>query len=244
MGIASVGMQADLARMESISHNTANVLTPGFKRQFTVTSGFSMQVAQAAQAGRAAPTLSLQTGGVAPVRTMIDASAGATRHTGNPQDVAIEGLGFFEVNTPTGPAYTRQGSLRIDVQGRLVNGQDLPVMGTGGEIRLSNAPFTVSTNGDINQDGRVVGRLKLVHFAHPEALVPSGNGIYQAGTAQVQDAKAAGSLRVGFLEGSNVSSPQEMVRLTETVRHFEALQRIVQGYDETLEKTIRKLGDF
>jgi flagellar basal-body rod protein FlgF len=241
MAIASIGMQGDLARMESISHNTANVLTPGFKRQVTITSGFAAQVEQA---GKSNPTVTMHTGGAAPVRVMIDPSAGGMRHTGNFQDVAIEGPGFFEINTPTGPAYTRQGSLRTDVQGRLVNLQDLPLMGTSGELRLSNTPFTISPNGDVNQDGRVVGRLKTVQFAHPEALVPSGNGIYQAGTAQVQDPKTPASLRVGFLEGSNVSSPQEMVRLTETVRHFESLQRIVQGYDETLEKTIRKLGDF
>jgi flagellar basal body rod protein FlgG len=66
-----------------------------------------------------------------------------------------------------------------------------------------------------------------------------------AGSAQqVADPKTPSSLRTGFLETSNVSSPQEMVRLTETVRHFESLQRLVQGYDETLEKTIRKLGEF
>ena len=53
-----------------------------------------------------------------------------------------------------------------------------------------------------------------------------------------------GALNQGFLEGSNVSSPQEMVRLSETVRHFESMQRIVQGYDESLEKSIRKLGEF
>jgi flagellar basal body rod protein FlgG len=91
----------------------------------------------------------------------------------------------------------------------------------------------------------VAGRLKLVQFDRAEGMVPSGNGIYLAGSAQqVSDTKMPSALRTGFLEGSNVSSPQEMVRLTETVRHFESLQRLVQGYDETLEKTIRKLGEF
>jgi flagellar basal body rod protein FlgG len=76
-------------------------------------------------------------------------------------------------------------------------------------------------------------------------MVPSGNGLYLAVSAhQVQDVKTPSALRTGFLEDSNVSSPQEMVRLTETVRHFESLQRLVQGYDDTLEKTIRKLGEF
>ena len=246
MAIASIGMQGDLARMESISHNTANVLTPGFKRQIAVTPGFAAQVQQGVLDGsRPDAALALQPSVLAPVQTMIDPSSGSLRHTGNNQDVAIEGPAFFEVSTPTGPAYTKAGSLRADVQGRLVNLQDFPVMGIGGEIRLTNTPFTIAANGDVTQDGRVVGRLKLVQFDHAEGMVPNGNGVYLAGSAQqVQDAKAPSSLRTGFLETSNVSSPQEMVRLTETVRHFESLQRLVQGYDETLEKTIRKLGEF
>jgi flagellar basal-body rod protein FlgF len=228
MAIASIGMQADLARMESISHNTANVLTSGFKRQITLSASFAAQVAQNA----------------APVRVMVDPSSGPLRPTGNAHDVAIEGAAFLEVLTPAGLAYTKAGSLRADVQGRLVTLQDHPVMGANGELRLTSNRFTVAANGDVSQDGRVVGRIKLVQFARPEALAPLGNGIYQAGAAEIQDTKTQASLRVGFLEGSNVSSPQEMVRLTETVRHFESLQRIVQGYDETLEKSIRKLGEF
>jgi len=246
MAIASIGMQGDLARMESISHNTANVLTPGFKRQIAITPGFSAQVELGAlQNSTQGTPLAMQPAITAPVRTMIDPSSGALRHTGDAQDVAIEGDAFFEVSTPTGPAYTKAGSLRTDVQGRLVNLQDLPVMGIGGEIRLNNTPFTIAANGDVSQDGHVVGRLKLVQFDHAEGMVPGGNGLYLAGSAQqVPDTKAPSTLRTGFLEGSNVSSPQEMVRLTETVRHFESLQRLVQGYDETLEKTIRKLGEF
>ena len=111
-------------------------------------------------------------------------------------------------------------------------------------MRVTNNPFTIASNGEVKQDDRVVGRLKIVNFANPQALVPNGGGLYSAGKAQLQDTRGETMLRVGFLEGSNVSSPQEMVRLSETVRHFESLQKIVQGYDDTLEKTIRKLGDF
>ncbi len=235
MAIASTGMQGDLARMESISHNTANVLTPGFKRQIAVTSSFAAHLGTGARS-------SAQSSG-APARTVLDLSSGVLRPTGNPHDVAIEGPGFFEIMTAAGVAYTKAGSLRTDLQGRLVTLQDAPVASIGGELRLASTPFTIAPNGNVIQDGRVAGRLKLVQFTHPDALVPVGNGIYQAGSSETLEAKTS-SLRIGFLEGSNVSSPQEMVRLTETVRHFESLQRLVQGYDETLEKTIRKLGEF
>lgn len=239
-------MQADLARLDTISHNTANVLTQGFKRHIAITPGFAAQVQQAVQQGsRQNAALSMQAATIASTQTMIDPSAGALRYTSNAHDVVIEGPAFFEVSTPTGPAYTKAGSLRIDVQGRLVNLQDLPVMGIGGEIRLNNTPFSIAPNGDVTQEDRVAGRLKLVQFDHAEYLEPRGNGIYLAGSAQeAPDTKTPSTLRTGFLEESNVSTPQEMVRLSETVRHFESLQRLVQGYDETLEKTIRKLGEF
>lgn len=234
--IASVGMQSDQAKMDGISHNIANVLTPGYKRQVSVTPTFQAQMlgAQAERAAQAAPAQ----------RISIDPSAGPMRHTGNTQDVAIEGDSFFEVNTPAGPAFTRQGSLRVDVQGRLVGTHGFPVLGNGGEIVLANTPFTIAVNGDVLQDGRVAGQLKRVRFESASAMTPLGNGLYQQGGARVADPVQKDPLRIGFQEGSNVSSPQEMVRMTETVRHFEALSKIVQGYDESLEKTIRKLGDF
>lgn len=240
LAIASIGMQADLARMESISQNVANTLTPGYKRQVTTTPAFAVELAHA----ESARALQLRPQAATSTSVAVDPATGMMRPTANPQDVAIEGPAFFEVTTPAGPAYTKLGNLRVDMQGRLVTGQGLPAMGTGGEIRLNNTPFTVAANGDITQDGRVAGRLRLVSFEHPRLLQAAGAGLYLAGQANPRDAGAGSALRAGFLEGSNVSTPQEMVRMTETVRHFEALQKLVQGYDGMLENSIRKLGEF
>ncbi len=230
MAIAGNGMQYDLQRMESISQNMANVLTPGYKKQVVVATGFTRQV-DSGLAQMPAATLS------------IDPAAGNLRYTGNAQDVALPGAAFLEVAGPDGPAYTRQGSLHVDVRGRLVTAQGMPVMAGGGELVLTG-PFTVGADGAVRQGEQVVGRLKLVTFANPQALVPAGGGLYLQGQARLADQAEGGALRVGYQESSNVSSPQEMVRMTETVRHFEALQKIMQGYDESLEKTIRKLGEF
>lgn len=240
ISVAAVGMQNDQLRLESISQNIANVLTPGYKKQTVMTSAFDVQMS-AAVAGRDA-RLAVTPG--APARLSIDPVGGALRPTGNAQDVAIEGESFFEVNTPGGPAYTRQGALRADLQGRLVGGHGMPVMGEGGEISLTGAPFKIAANGDVSQGERIAGRLKRIRFEHANMLLPQGNGLYLQGGASIKEPRSTDPLRVGFQESSNVSSPQEMVRLAETVRHFEALQKIVQGHDESLENAIRKLGDF
>ena len=241
MMIASIGMQNDQARMETISNNIANVTTPGYKKQIAANAAFQLQLANA---GSAAPALGSSAAGALAPAMSIDPGAGALRPSASQTDVAIDGDSFFEVQTAAGPAYTRQGSLHVDRAGRLVGTHGLPVLGEGGEIRLANAPFSIGTDGEVRQDGRSAGRLKRVRFEHASALVPLGNALYAQGTATIAEAQAKDSLRIGFQEASNVNSPQEMVRLTETVRHFEALAKIVQGYDETLEKTIRKLGDF
>jgi flagellar basal body rod protein FlgG len=240
MILAAAAMQNDQLRLDSIAQNVANVLTPGYKKQTVATSAFEVQM-NAALAGR---DLRLTALSGAPPRVSIDPAAGALRSTGNLQDVAIEGESFFEVNTPTGPAYTRQGAFKTDVQGRLVGAHGMPMMGEGGDITLAGGPFRIAANGDVIQGDRVAGRLKRVLFEHAERLLPQGDGLYLQGDAVVTEPRSSEPLRPGFQENSNVSSPQEMVRLNETIRHFEALARIVQGNDESLENVIRKLGDF
>jgi flagellar basal-body rod protein FlgF len=239
--IAAVGMQDDLARLATVSHNLANVTTPGYKKQVALEGAFGLQLA----------ALLGTTGGgnnalPAPAAAMlsIDASAGPLRPGANRHEVAIEGDSFFELAGPQGPAFTRQGALRVDLKGVLVGSQGLPMMGSGGAISLLNEPFTVTPKGEIEQGGRVAGQLRRVRFDRPGALVPMGDGMYAQGAARVLDAHGADPVRAGFQESSNVNSPREMVRLTEIVRHFESLQKIVQGHDDSLEKTIRKLGEF
>lgn len=238
MAIAGNGMQHDLQRMETISQNMANVLTPGYKKQILVGPAFASLVqGGAVQDGSAADGAGVHS-------LSIDPAAGSLRYTANSQDVAIEGAGFFEVESRSGPQYTRQSGLRVDVNGRLVGSHDLPLAGATGEITLTPEAFKIDANGDVRQGERIAGRLKLVHFANPEALVPVGGGLYEQGNAHLAEREISSRIRTGFQETSNVNSAQEMVRLTETVRHFEALQKIMQGYDDVLEKTIRKLGEF
>jgi flagellar basal body rod protein FlgG len=232
LSIAAISMRNDHDRANVISQNVANVQTPGYKRSHAILE--TLAAATSTSALALPPTS----------RTVNDMRAGPFRPTSRNEDVAIEGEGFIEILTPTGPAFTRQGALRLDAEGRLLSSQGMPVMGTGGEIRLTNDAFTVQQNGDIRQGGRIVARIKLAYFDNPAAMVAAGNGLFLQGTAANREPDAPGVFRSGFLEGSNVNSAQEMVRLTETVRHFESMQKMVQGYDETLEKTLRKLGEF
>ena len=89
-----------------------------------------------------------------------------------------------------------------------------------------------------------MGQFKIVHFSNPETLLREASGLFVQGDNTQLDDTGKIKVRQGYLEASNVISMDEMVRLIETMRHFEAGQKIVQGYDELLEKALRKFGEF
>ncbi len=243
LAISLHSMQADMARLEQIGMNLANVLTPGYKR------GFAVQGAQgasfAAYLSNAAATSRGPTSTAELVEFASDLRAGTLRSTGHSLDVALAGKGYFEVITPGGPAYTRQGNFRLDGSGRLVTAHGYPVMGTAGEIVLEAANPVIAASGEITAamgQRPALGQLKVVEFSDSK-LPLLGDGLHAAGSGMKVLADEQVQLRQGFLENSSVSSTAEMTSLVQTVRHFESMQKTAQGYDEMLGTAIRKLGE-
>jgi flagellar basal body rod protein FlgG len=239
--IASISMQNDLQRLSSIAQNLANANTAGYKRQVTASRPFAAFL----QDGNAVDGGNLSNIGNLGSPSNLDMRVGTLRQTGNNFDVAVEGEGFFEVDTGAEPAYARQGTMRVDGRGRLVTQQGLPLVGLDGDVRPNGGVLTIDAQGGVRQGERSLGQIKLVRFANPGRMAPLGNGLYtQGGAVLAEQSVKPGALRSGFLENSNVESAQEMVRLTETVRHFEAMQKVMQGYDDLFDTTLRKLGEF
>lgn len=243
LAIGLHGMQGDMARLEQIGVNLANVLTPGYKRGVAVQApqgaSFAAHLNNAAAAaegagGVAAPLLDIAT----------DVRTGTLKSTGQSLDVALAGKGFFEVATDAGPAYTRQGSFRLDARGRLVTAQGHPVMGISGEIVLDGASALIAASGAVTtRDGTPVAQLKVVEFDGDAGLRPVGDGLHAAGTGMKLVGEADVQVRQGFLENSNVSSTYEMTSMIHAMRHFESMQKVVQGYDDMVGTAIRKLGE-
>lgn len=236
--LAAVGMHGDVQRTANISHNLANALTPGFKATHAAPPAFSIQLD--APSGVLSPSATLSSASV----TTLDASPGSFRATSRAGDVAIEGESWFELMGAEGNLFTKVGRLSVGKDGTLLGAGGLPIMGEAGAIHLDNAPFSVNATGEVIQNGTSAGTLRRVRIEHADAMIAAGEGTYLPGASKVSDARSTDRVRSGVLEASNVDSAGEMVRLTETVRHFESLQKIVQGYDEILETTIRKLGEF
>ena len=242
MGVALQSMQNDAARMERISMNMANVLTPAYKREVIIEHTFGDLVQIGMNVDQQASALEVVT----------DQRQGTFKVTGQNLDFAISGNGYFEVSTPQGPAYTRQGNFRIDAQGRIVNQQGYPVMGKNGEIVVRTTKPVVDASGLFVEDANAevgnlpatsAGQFKLMEFEHASDLIKVGDGMLTAREGVWGAQSKVAQIHQGQLENANINSMQEMVQVMQTMRHFESMQRIAQGYDEMLGSAVRKLGD-
>jgi flagellar basal-body rod protein FlgF len=257
--IGLTSAQQDFARVDRVALNLANMSTPGYKREVVALRPFADVLMAENASGRESTGSLSSSGQAAPalggMQVLFDVRPGSLKQTGQPFDLALTGDGFFEVATPSGPAYTRQGDFHLDQNGRLVTALGDPVMGMGGEIYLTTRNPSVDTAGNITEPyattgpgatapGRPVAQIKVVHFENSGTLQRLGNGLLASGQATAIASDNVTQIRQGALENSNVDSMHEMVQLLQTVRHFESMQRIVQGYDELLGTAIRKLGDL
>jgi flagellar basal-body rod protein FlgF len=227
--IAAIGLQQDSERLRVVSHNVANLATPGYKRQVVVHTPFADTV-NAVQSGY----------------TATDVSAGKLRTTGNLLDVALSEREFLLVQAAAGSmALSKGGSLHIDGQGRLVTAGGHAVQGLNGEIV---APVTaqdvrIDVGGAVYADNRRVGALQVIKLPSNARIAPLGDGLFAFQSSDVVPV-ATPAVQPGRLEASNVAPSQEMVQVMMASRHAESMARLIQGADEALEKTIRKLGEL
>lgn len=176
---------------------------------------------------------------VAPHQIKTTFEPGRIRLTGNPLDVAIQGQGFFEVQTPQGSRYTRNGMLSLDNQRRLVTGLGYPVMGTRGEIKIPPGKLEITSQGDIKVDDKPVATIKVMEFADEDMPQKSSDGLFfsEKGTVGKNP-----QIQVGHIEESNVNSIGEMVKMLQGMRNYESTQKLIQSLDRMTEVTIQDVG--
>jgi flagellar basal-body rod protein FlgF len=233
MYAALSGNLSAMRRLEVLSNNLANASTPGFKAdqiQFeSVLSAVKNPTGQE-------PVLSNE-------RFSTDFTAGPLQKSDNVFDVALEGDGFFVVNTPQGPAYTRQGNFHRGAGGKLVNADGYEVQGqNGSSISVAGGRVQIGDNGAVTLDGVASGTLAQVDFPKPYALTKLGGGLFQPSDPQVTPTASNTAVKQGFLEGSNVKVVVEMARMIETSRYFESCAKAVRTYDDMASKAANDLG--
>lgn len=218
--IAASGLRARMESLDLLANNVANASTGGYKadREF-----YSLYVSP--EAGENDPLSTM------PVieRPWVDHSQGVLHTTGNPLDVAISGKGFFAVNGPSGPLYTRNGSFRLAADGKLSTSDGYPLRDSQGlPLTLRSArPVEISRDGTVTQDGAIIGKLEVVDFTSTADLSKQGSNYFRAAPAAKPVPAPDASLQQGNLESSNTGSAEAAVRLVSVLRQFEMLQKAV-----------------
>jgi flagellar basal-body rod protein FlgF len=216
--IAASGLRARMESLELLANNVANASTGGYKadREF-----YGLYRSPEADSDSTMPLIE---------RPWTDHSQGLIHSTGNPLDVALSGRGFFSVDGPRGPLYTRNGNFRLAGDGKLITSEGYAVRGAAGApVTLqSGRTIDISADGTIRQDGAVVGKLEVADFTSPDGIVKQGNNYFRATDTSLRPAPASGAtVEQGKLEASNTGSAESAVRLVNVMRQFEMLQKAV-----------------
>jgi flagellar basal body rod protein FlgG len=212
---ALTGMRARLEELDRLAADLANVSTPGYKIERAGTH-VSARSEFASALESAVDVVSGQ--------TKIDFRGGTISTTGRDLDVAIDGPGFFVVDTPAGPRYTRNGAFTRGADGILATSQGEPVLGEDGEIKLPGGPITIDEDGTIKAGAAVVGTIQVVQFERESDLLRESGARFRA-IPGAEPTPATARLLGGALEQSNASVVDLMAKLTEVSRGFESLQR-------------------
>ncbi len=200
----------------------------------------------AVQAGQAA--LNGQPMVLPATTTTTDFSQGELRNTGNNMDFALQGPGFFTVQTLDGSkGYTRDGEFTVDKQGQLVTKSGDPVLSDSGPLRAdptNKAPLTISKDGVVCQGTEIKGKLSVVEFAKPQTLQPVGGGVFINQNEDLMPPQPANNTTVqqGFVENSNVSPTMAMATMITAMRMFESNQKAMQMGSDRMSKSITELS--
>ncbi len=230
---ACAGLMARTEQLDTVASNLANSSSAGFRGQKNV---FGTVLAQASHHGRfSALNQATNSYGVLS-GTALDQTQGTLTTTGNSLDVALEGPGYFKVQTANGVAYTRNGSFRLSSSGQLSTASGDAVLGVNGPLSLPNGAATISADGTISSSGAIVGKLKVVNFPPETVPVSQGDAYYAAPVDQEQPVPTT-AVRQGSLESSNVSPVSGVVELINAQRAAETMRRVLSMLDSEMDKT-------
>jgi len=243
-----------LSRQMSLSHqidilanNIANIDTTGFKADTAMFSEYLMPGASDGDFSGKDNRISF----VKDAGSWIDFSPGTMQRTGDPLDVAINGKGFFVVQTSRGQRYTRNGAFAINAEGQLVTSGGDIVLGTTGPITFAptDRNVIISGNGTISmRDGNTTqsvlrGQLQLVDFDNPQQMQKDGASLFQAPPEANQKPIAPGTAVVqGSIEKSNVEPIMEMTRMIAITRSYSDVASILQQQGELRRNSLNQLA--
>jgi flagellar basal-body rod protein FlgF len=230
---ACTGLAARTLALETIANNLANVSTAGFRAR---QNNFSSILAATGNSPLSVVNQDANDYGVLSA-TSLDTTQGALEHTGNELDLAMEGPGYFAVQTAGGPVYSRGGNFRVSPLGQLTTAAGDAVLGEGGgPITIIGTPVSISADGTISANGAVSGRLKLVEFP-PGTDIKNAGGTYYTAPPKTEKPATGSQVRQAMLESSNVNPVTSVVQLITAQREVETMRRVLTMFNSEMDKS-------
>lgn len=231
-GYVSLARQSGLMReMETIAHNIANQATTGYRQQGLVFSEF----VQALQSGESVSMAAAR------VKTTSQAQ-GILTQTGNLLDMAIEGRGYFQLETPSGPRLTRSGAFNVDSVGDLVSADGyrlLDVTGAPINVPPGDSGIEVAADGTVSLGERLLGKIALMEPEPGVDMVRESGVLFRAEGPLATSEE--GKILQGHLEGSNVDAISQLTRLIEVQRAYELGQKLLDMDHERARTALQTL---
>jgi flagellar basal-body rod protein FlgG len=222
---------AQQQRLNQVTNNLANVDTAGYKKESVTFGEMLYNVSRDRQ--RVGKALNILT----------SHQQGMVQQTGNELDLAITGPGFFKIETPQGPRYTRAGNFELDVDGQLRMPNGGLVVGEGGPIVVKGNKVTIDRAGRVEVDGQRVNQLSIVTFANLRDLEKEGENLFRAkGTAALEEAVENPDVKQGFIEKANVNTIKEMTELIDLHRAYEGQQKMIRAIDDIDNLAVSRVG--
>jgi flagellar basal-body rod protein FlgF len=226
-----------MRQMDVVANNLANVATPGFKAEMEVFTTYPIRSQSFGQPQKLAY--------VQDFATARDFSPGPMSPTGNDLDMAIQGNGFFVVQTPSGPRYTRLGHFTLNAAGQLVNKLGYPVLAGGAPITINpdDGPVQVASDGSVSADRTqggnaqvIYGKLDVVDFQDRDQLKPQEGILFNTDAAPIQVAQPQIAQRM--LEQSNVQPVKELTTMIWVQRSYEAMEKFMDAEDDRMKRAV------
>ncbi len=243
---AYTGMNVQQKKVDIISNNISNINTNGYKKDQIIENSFKDVLTSRIRDGKNNKQIGKMSLGVKVDRVYTDFSQGGLKQTDEPYDLAISGSGLFKVASFASSGepevfYTRDGSFTVDEENFLRTKDGLFVLSNNEKIQLENGRLRVNKDGSLYQNEFSEAKLDIVDFENLDSLRKVESSLFVS-TEDSKEKEFTGTVNQGFLETSTVNSVSEMIELISATRIYEGNQKIIQTYDETMNKVVNEVG--
>jgi flagellar basal-body rod protein FlgF len=231
-------MVAQQRALDVRAENIANVNTPGFKGESVMFSDYLLQ-----QRGVSTPPGGGTVQMVQDRATWRDFQEGQMEKTGNALDLALRGDGFFTVNTPRGPRYTRSGRFSISQAGQIVDMGGNPLVGTDGRpitVSADDTNLTVTTDGSISSNAGQIGKFRIVRFDDQQSMQAEGSSLFN--TTQPARVVAQPNVMQGAVEGANIQPIVQLTQMMSEMRDYQDASQFVDAEAKREQSAIDQIG--